>query len=104
MKGENLFWSLDVDSYNVKKDLNKIVCEGVIYLINLTKNGIRSAGEGSGSCGHGSAPSNPLEGWDWLLLVSEEKIGSLVLSHIFKNISEIKLKMHYSHQYDWMGL
>jgi hypothetical protein len=58
---EPLFWRLDVDSYNVKTGLNKIVCEGVIHLINLTKNEIRSAGYGSGSCGHGSAPSHPIE-------------------------------------------
>jgi len=44
MKGDDLFWSLDVETYKVKTDLNQIVYEGVIHPINLTKNGIRSAG------------------------------------------------------------
>jgi hypothetical protein len=44
MKEENLFWSLDIETYNVKTDLNQIVYEGMIHLIHLTKNGIPSAG------------------------------------------------------------
>jgi len=44
MKGENLFWSLDVETYNFKTHLNKLMYEGVIRLIHLTKNGIRSVG------------------------------------------------------------
>jgi hypothetical protein len=44
MKRENLLWSLDVGTYNVKTDINQIVYEGVIHLIHLTRNGIQSAG------------------------------------------------------------
>ena len=40
IKEKKFVWSLDVETCNVKTDLNQIVYEGVIHPIYLTKNGI----------------------------------------------------------------